>query len=154
VSVFVVGTSNSPDSAGVDNVGVRETWERLRQDPSAVLVDVRTEAEWNFVGIPDLSPIGRKAHLVEWQSYPSGQVDKDFAAKCEAALASVGAGKTTEVFFLCRSGARSLSAARAMSAAGFIRCHNVKEGFEGPLDGNRQRRAEGWKAAGLPWLQG
>jgi len=63
--------------------------------------------------------------------------------------------RSDDLFFICRSGSRSLAAAKAMAAAGYRACHNVAGGFEGPLDDERHRGyAEGWKAAGLPWLQG
>ncbi|HEU4379951.1 MAG TPA: rhodanese-like domain-containing protein, partial [Hyphomicrobiaceae bacterium] len=66
-----------------------------------------------------------------------------------------GADKGTEIFFICRSGARSLKAAEAMVAAGYSRCRNVADGFEGPLDPHRHRgQLSGWKAKGLPWTQG
>jgi rhodanese-related sulfurtransferase len=71
------------------------------------------------------------------------------------ALAPIGADRDSELFFICRSGQRSLKAAQAMATAGFTRCRNVSDGFEGPLDPNRHRgQLGGWKAKGLPWAQG
>lgn len=137
----------------VHNVSVADAWERLKRDPKAQLVDVRTKAEWNFVGVPDLAPIGRAAILIEWQTYPQGAATGGFVDRCVAALQSAGADPQTEVFFLCRSGARSLSAARAVAAAGYDSCLNIEEGFEGPLDERRRRGVQGWKAAGFPWFQ-
>ena len=138
----------------VGSVSVKEAWQSLEKNPAAQLVDVRTSAEWQFVGVPDLTRLGRSAHLIEWQSYPEGTIAGDFVTRCTSALQQVGAGPETDLFFLCRSGARSLSAARAMVAAGFRRCHNIVEGFEGPLDHQRHRASAGWKVAGLPWVQG
>jgi rhodanese-related sulfurtransferase len=70
-------------------------------------------------------------------------------------LAAHGADKDSELYFICRSGGRSLMAARAIAAQGYAHCHNVADGFEGPLDQLRRRgTAAGWKAAGLPWIQG
>jgi len=138
----------------VGHVSVTEAWQRLEREPKAQLVDVRTKAEWNFVGVPDLAPVHRSAILIEWQSYPQGTTASDFVERCSEALLQAGAGSDTDVFFLCRSGARSLSAARAMAASGFTKCHNVDDGFEGPLDDHRHRACGGWKAAGLPWYQG
>lgn len=141
-------------SGSIADVSVQETWDRLRADPSAVLVDVRTKAEWSFVGVPDLSSLGRRPILLEWSSFPDNRIDPDFADRLSVALQQVGAGATTEIFFLCRSGARSKAAATVMAQRGFARCRNVADGFEGPLDQARQRgRAGGWKAAGLPWGQ-
>lgn len=137
----------------VDNVPVVEAWQRLERDPKAQLVDVRTKAEWQFVGVPDMVSLGRATILIEWQTYPQGAATPDFVERCAEALHHAGAGPETHVFFLCRSGARSLSAARAMADIGFARCHNISEGFEGPLDSKRHRASLGWKAAGLPWFQ-
>lgn len=138
----------------IDDVTVEEVWGRLQSDPKAVLVDVRTKAEWSFIGVPDVSSAGKQLHLVEWQSFPSGQVDPQFADKLASALAAAAVGKDDEIFFICRSGGRSKAAATVMAARGYSRCRNVADGFEGPLDPRRHRGgAGGWKAAGLPWVQ-
>jgi rhodanese-related sulfurtransferase len=114
-------------------------------------VDVRTRAEWNFVGKPDLSGLGRQAHFVEWQDFPAGTPDPGFVAKAAAALT---ASKDAPVLFLCRSGGRSRAAAIAMTAAGYSRAYNIAGGFEGDLDRDGHRGSKnGWKAAGLPWIQ-
>jgi rhodanese-related sulfurtransferase len=139
----------------VDDVPVEETWARLENDKTAILIDVRTKAEWTFVGVPDLAALGRQVVTLEWQSFPDGRVDPGFVERLSRMLEGAGLGKDTELFFICRSGARSRMAAEAVTAAGYGRCHNVAEGFEGPLDANRQRgKVAGWKAAGLPWAQG
>jgi len=98
--------------------------------------------------------IGKRPVLVEWVEFPSNQLNQAFVAQLTDALTKIGANNDTELFFLCRSGGRSLSAARAMAAAGYSRCRNVADGFEGPLDPNRHRGSRGWKAKGIPWVQG
>jgi rhodanese-related sulfurtransferase len=128
----------------------RETWEALEADPDAVLVDVRTQAEWTYVGVPDLSPIGREVVRIEWSSYPEGRVNERFIKDLEAA----GAGQDQAVYFLCRSGVRSVAAAEVATAAGWRRAYNVLDGFEGPHDEDRHRTVAGWKVSGLPWVQG
>lgn len=139
---------------GVDDVEVEEVWERLKTDPDAQLVDVRTQAEWAFVGVPDLTDIGKRLLCIEWQQFPGGQPNPAFTGLLEAQLAEVRADRDTELFFLCRSGQRSLHSAEALAAVGYRRCHNVAGGFEGPLDSNGHRGlVAGWKAAGLPWVQ-
>ena len=139
----------------IDSLPVEETWTRLGKDAGSVLVDVRTSSEWAFVGLPDLSSIGKRPVLVEWLDFPGNQLNQTFVSQLTDALTKIGANKDTELFFLCRSGGRSLSAARAMAAAGYSRCRNVADGFEGPLDPNRHRGSlGGWKAKGLPWAQG
>ena len=143
------------DSLRVDDLPVEEVWARLRSDAAAVLVDVRTRAEWAFVGLPDLADIGKRVMTVEWQTFPDNRVDPAFAERLGGLLEAAGVSKDSELFFICRSGGRSRMAAEAMVAAGFTRCHNVAEGFEGPLDERRHRGScAGWKAAGLPWVQG
>ena len=132
-----------------------DVWAVLARNGAAQLIDVRTRAEWTYVGVPELATRGRQVVLVEWQSFPSNQVDPQFIERVTDALAGLGGGRETEIFFICRSGVRSLAAARAMAAAGFTRCRNVTGGFEGQLDAERHRgRLAGWKAAGLPWVQG
>ena len=134
----------------VENVAPGKTWEALKADPKAQLVDVRTDAEWNFVGVPDLALAGKQAVLLPWQVYPSMQRNANF----EAQLSEAGFTPEHHIYFICRSGARSLSAAEAARASGFPNVYNVADGFEGPPDraGHRGVTA-GWKAAGLPWRQ-
>ena len=129
----------------------RESWELLQRDAKATLVDVRSQAEWEFVGVPDLQSVGRSVVLVPWQIYPGMRPNPEFAAQLRAA----GVTNDGPVIFLCRSGARSKAAAIAMTAQGYSRCYNLAGGFEGPHDGARHRgTVDGWKATGLPWMQG
>jgi rhodanese-related sulfurtransferase len=133
------------------DLSAAEAWALLQGDTAAQLVDVRTTAEWNFVGLPDLSQIGRPVHCVEWQSYPTMAQNPSFVEQAGGAL---GGRKDAPVLFLCRSGARSRAAAIAMAAAGYERAYNIAGGFEGDPDQTRHRgNQNGWKAAGLPWRQ-
>ena len=139
----------------IEAVSVEETWARLKRDSGSVLIDVRTIAEWAYVGLPDLSTIGKRPVLVEWQGFPDDRLNTAFIERLTEALTPIGAGRDSELLFICRSGQRSLKAAQAMAAAGYARCRNVADGFEGPLDPNRHRgQLGGWKAKGLPWAQG
>src|SRR6187549_2031138 len=113
------------------DISPKQAWELLAQEADAVLVDVRTRAEWSFVGIPDLGNLGKKTVLLSWQDYPQMAIDPDFAGKLKAAIGPAEG----PVLFICRSGARSRSAAVAATAAGYARCYNVSEGFEGDKDG-------------------
>ena len=125
-------------------------WEILAGDENAVLVDVRTKPEWSFVGICDLDSLSKKPALIEWQVFPTMVVNESFGESVD----SLGAPKDTPLLFLCRSGARSRSAAIAATERGYHACYNVAGGFEGDPDGERHRgRINGWKAAGLPWVQ-
>ncbi|WP_346893522.1 rhodanese-like domain-containing protein [uncultured Roseibium sp.] len=131
-----------------------QAYERLTKSKNTVLIDVRTRAEWNFVGVPDLSEIGKEVLLVEWQSFPPAPPVTEFAAGLSALLAQQGFDQETELYFLCRSGQRSQSAAIALTQAGYGKCFNVSGGFEGSLDQKNHRGTQsGWKAAGLPWVQ-
>jgi rhodanese-related sulfurtransferase len=127
-----------------------QAYQLLSDDPDAVLVDVRTRAEWSYVGVPDLSGPDRRVVCVEWVSFPDGVRNPQFLAE----LAAAGIGPKTPVTFLCRSGVRSVAAAELATAEGFARAYNIAEGFEGPVDGAGHRGSVGgWKAAGLPWRQ-
>ena len=131
-----------------------EAWAALSEQPGAALVDVRTTAEWNFVGLPDLSDVPAPLIRVEWQRFPSGELNADFVSETDAALKAAGVQTDAPIFFLCRSGGRSAAAAAAMTAAGYARCFNVAGGFEGVLDRSGHRgNLQGWKAANLPWAQ-
>jgi rhodanese-related sulfurtransferase len=147
--------SNQSSDKAVDEVDVAATWEGLTSGPRSQLVDVRTRAEWTYVGIPDLGPIGKRAVLVEWQTFPDQSVDARFVERLSGELKALGVQLDDDLYFICRSGIRSLAAARAMAEAGYRSCHNVLCGFEGPLDDLRHRGTlSGWKALGLPWQQG
>jgi rhodanese-related sulfurtransferase len=135
---------------GVPDISPEDTWVALAADKDAVLIDVRTDAEWNFVGLPDLAGLAKQVVLIPWQIYPSMQLNTDFAEHLQEA----GLTPAQKLFFICRSGARSQSAGQAAQAAGFTHAFNVADGFEGPVDGAGHRgSAAGWKAAGLPWRQ-
>ena len=130
----------------------QEAWDVLASNPKAVLVDVRTQAEWNFVGIPDTSDIGRAPVFVEWTSYPDGELNHRFVQ--DLLEAGVEPSADAPVIFICRSGQRSIGAAMAATEAGIGPSYNVLEGFEGEADENGHRGHEGWRAAELPWHQG
>jgi rhodanese-related sulfurtransferase len=134
----------------VENVSPTQVWESLQSNPQAQLVDVRTDAEWNFVGLPDLSEAGKQPVLIPWQVYPSMQTNSDFIGH----LRQAGMTPDSHIYFLCRSGARSMAAAQAAIRAGFPHAYNIADGFEGPPDSEGHRGAvSGWKADGLPWQQ-
>ncbi|MDX7950666.1 rhodanese-like domain-containing protein [Lichenihabitans sp. Uapishka_5] len=136
------------------DVSPEEAFKLLQSEPNAVLIDVRTQPEWQFVGIPDLSAFGRDPVLLEWQSYPTMQVNTGFVRMLEDALKQDNLPADAPLLFLCRSGARSQAAAATMAAAGHSRCYNVSGGFEGPPDSDHHRGSvAGWKALRLPWAQ-
>ncbi len=133
---------------------VQETWATLRDTGAAVLVDVRTRAEWSFVGVTDLTSVNKEPLLVEWQSFPTMERNLQFTSDVDGQLQAQGVKKTDPVFFLCRSGARSQASAIALTELGYSACYNVAGGFEGDLDPDGHRGSVGgWKASGLPWRQ-
>jgi len=133
------------------DISPREAWTRIHGDPAAQLIDVRTAAEWTYVGLPDLSDLSKAPILVSWQVYPEMTVNPNFADELRAKAIAPGQA----LYFLCRSGARSRAAAIAMTKAGFGPCYNIAGGFEGDLDAAKHRGGQnGWKFSGLAWKQG
>jgi len=120
-----------------------EAYDLLQKAPAAKLVDVRTRAEWDFVGrIPG-------AIEIEWESYPDGKPNPHFVEQLRKQIDPEGL-----VIFICRSGNRSHHAAAAAAAAGYTQSYNVLEGFEGKKDASDHRNTVGgWRVAGLPWSQ-
>lgn len=144
-------------SAGeVGEVGPKEAWEALASTKPTLMIDVRTTAERSFVGAPDLSALNQPMAFIEWQSFPSMGVNQNFT---DEALGAAEQTKAEEIYFICRSGARSMNAAMTISAAAAaaglqLTCFNVAEGFEGDPNANGHRgEINGWKANGLPWRQ-
>ena len=132
-----------------------EAYRRLGEREDAVLIDVRTDAEWAYVGVPDLEAVPGTMVTRSWQIFPTMHVDPGFAADLDATLQAMGRGPDAPLLFLCRSGVRSLAAARAMTAVGYSAAYNITKGFEGDPDAKRHRGGvNGWKADGLPWMQG
>lgn len=133
-----------------------EAWADLQAAADTLLIDVRTQAEWQFVGAADLSDAAASAAYIEWAQLPAMAPNPSFA---DAAMQAVRQTKAARVYFICRSGARSAAAAglmqQALAGHGMeVACINVAEGFEGDLDSQGRRGAmNGWKARGLPWRQ-
>jgi rhodanese-related sulfurtransferase len=120
-----------------------EAYELLQKAPGAKLVDVRTRAEWDFVGRIS------GAVEIEWESYPEGKPNPHFVQQLREQV-----DPEALVIFICRSGNRSHHAAAAAAAAGFTQSYNMLEGFEGKKDaGGHRNTVGGWRAAGLPWFQ-
>lgn len=121
-----------------------EAYEVWQAAPGARVVDVRTRAEWDWVGrVPG-------AVEIEWMLYPGSKPNPAFMAQLRREI-----DPEALVMFLCRSGVRSDQAARAALGAGYLEAYNVLEGFEGDRDANEHRnRVGGWRHAGLPWRQG
>lgn len=115
----------------------------LNERENAVLVDCRTQAEWGFVGVPDME----NSLFVEWTTYPSGARNESFVRDVAGGLAP-----DQPIVVICRTGGRSAAGAAALTDAGFTEVYNVLDGFEGHPDENNHRTG-GWRGAGLPWKQ-
>jgi len=123
----------------------QEAFQLWKSVPGAQLIDVRTRAEWDWVGrIPG-------AVEIELLSYPGNRPNADFVQQLKQQVNSPEA----PLLFICRSGGRSHNAAMLAMQAGYADCYNVLEGFEGDRDPQGHRNVVGgWRAAGLPWTQG
>lgn len=150
--IYAIAFTRIDASAGyAGNLTVEEAWSLLGRDPDAVLVDIRTQAEWSYVGVPDLSAIGREAVFAQWLLALSMRENQNFFNE----LAAQGVTPGKAAIIMCRTVNRSPKATRAMTAKGFPHCYFLLDGFEGSLDEEKHRGVrDGWKAAGLPWVQG
>jgi len=143
------GTSGAAATYAGD-ITVQEAWEMLKNDPDAVLVDVRTDAEWAYVGLPDLSDLGKDVKRISWVLFPDMTKNPNFVEE----ISAVQPKKNAPLIFLCRSGVRSIAAAETATRAGYNRAYNVLEGFEGAPNAEGHRgTVGGWKVAGLKWKQ-
>lgn len=128
----------------IENLDPRQCWDLLQQNAHAVLVDVRTKMEHTFVGHPP------GAVHIPWKEAPDWQINPQFVAEVEKVVPD----RQALVLLLCRSGQRSLDAAKALEEAGYQHLINIADGFEGALDENKHRgNLNGWRFKGLPWEQ-
>ncbi|MCS0592208.1 rhodanese-like domain-containing protein [Massilia norwichensis] len=124
----------------------QEAFALLQSDPRVKLVDVRTNAERDWIGRPAIPEAQHGA--VQWSLYPGGAPNPDFATQLQQT-----ADKEDVVLFLCRSGVRSRHAARVATELGYTDAFDILEGFEGDRDGEGHRKTVGgWCKAGLPWI--
>ncbi len=127
-----------------------KAWQILKDRQDSYLVDVRTAAEWHYVGGPNLKPVGKDVIKVEWRLLPTMERNPNFINDVRKMIDNMNA----EIFFLCRTGGRSQEAAIEMTKAGYLNSYNIAFGFEGDLDNSSQRgKTSGWKAEKLPWRQ-
>ncbi len=130
----------------VAEVNPKQAWKMLQENPNAILLDVRSKVEFDYVG----HPVG--AVHVPLQEFPDWQTDPDFSQKVIELLGT--ASRDVTVLTLCRSGKRSMLAAQLLEAQGYKDTVNIAEGFEGDPDENRHRgNVNGWRFHGLPWEQ-
>jgi len=142
--------------SSISEVTPQDAWNILTDENNTRLIDVRTRAEWGFVGVPDLRGLNQETIFVEWASYPSMSANPHFG---EEVLEALDGEIPAKLLFLCRSGVRSLHAARAVAdllsdCGKSVQCINIAEGFEGDLNfEGRRGQLNGWKLRGLAWRQ-
>lgn len=138
------------DKVYAGDIEPSEAWQMLKDDPNAVVVDTRTDAEFSYVGGPDLSELPNPIYRISWKVFPDMGRNPHF----EDAVKEAVPDPATTILFLCRSGVRSAAAATAMTALGYRSCFNITEGFEGDKNAEAHRgTVNGWKVRGLPWAQ-
>ncbi len=151
---ILTGAVKPADGYGGD-ISAQDAWALLASDSGVQLIDVRTRAEWSFVGLPDLGSLPRDLGLIEWVSFPDMSANLGFQDQLQEFMQAQNAGPDDAVMFLCRSGQRSIGAAKAATALGYKHALNILGGFEGDKDEAGHRATiNGWKVAGLPWKQG
>lgn len=142
--------SEAHREAYAGDVTPEDAWRSLENETDALLIDVRTQPEWTFAGLPNLQSINKKTITISWKLYPTMETNPEFVRMVE----DVAPEKNTPIFFLCKTGGRSTDAAIALTQAGYSRCYNVAGGFEGDRDEQGRRGfISGWKAVQLPWEQ-
>lgn len=122
----------------IKNVTSLDTNDLLKVSKDSIVIDVRTSKEWEEVGIPEL---GQNLILLSWRLLPNMSLNPDF----EKNITNIVTNKNKNLFFLCKSGNRSLEAASFSANIGYVNCYNVSDGFEGSISGL------GWKQNNLPW---
>jgi rhodanese-related sulfurtransferase len=144
--ILTAARQRGADQPYAGAVTPQEAFDLLQSGPDVKLVDVRTNAERDWVG---RVAIGQAQHLaVQWATYPGGAPNPDFGAQLEQV-----AGKDDVLLFLCRSGVRSRHSARVATELGYANAFDILEGFEGDRDGDGHRKTiGGWCTAGLPWV--
>lgn len=133
----------------IPDVEAKEVWDKLKEDKQARLIDVRTPEEWEQVGYPDLSSLGKETIKISLQD-KMGNRNNDFVHE----LKKLPIQSDQPLYFICLSGRRSQIAATLAKEAGFTNVHNVKDGFEGPANANGIRGIfAGWLATKLPFTK-
>lgn len=128
----------------IENKNPQQAWDFMQTHPEAVLVDVRTKMEYAFVGHPV------DAVHIPWKDGPEMQLNPAFTEQVRTTINELN----TPVLLLCRSGQRSMAAAKQLQQVGYKQLINIDEGFEGNLDENKHRgKLGGWRFHNLPWQQ-
>jgi rhodanese-related sulfurtransferase len=127
----------------------------LSNDPNAILIDVRTNQEWNDIGTPDLSKINKTPIFISWKLLPHMSINENFEQDLIDKIKNITNSSPEEIslIFICRSGSRSMESAIFMSDLGY-KCFNFENGFEGDADHSGERsNINGWKFNNQSWIK-
>lgn len=149
----------TPQGLYVDAV---ETYEMMQKDPSVILVDVRTPAEWQFVGYTPMAQIMIPSVKFDFSEMDDKKprykdvVNENFVSEFEAKLFDIGADKESTFVIMCRSGAtRAQPAAKMLDQYGYKNVYIMTDGFEGGKSKTGEHKGyrlkAGWKYNGFPW---
>ena len=132
----------------IKEITSQQAWEILEESPQAVLLDVRTSMEFEYVGHP------LNALHVPWMDAPDWSINEEFVNKVREGVIKRAGTEEVAILAICRSGKRSQAAAEALARHGFNNLYNIEDGFEGDLDNSGHRNTiNGWRFANLPWEQ-
>ncbi len=136
----------------VINIAPKDAWELMQTNPKAILIDVRSDMEFLFVGHP------KGAIHIAWIDYPDWTINPNFTAETRktllGGLSSASSLQSAPVILICRSGKRSVEAGNLLIKNGFTEVYNISGGFEGELDKQHHRgNINGWRHENLPWEQ-
>lgn len=138
-------------NATVKTLSPRQAWQILQDEPKALLIDVRSQMEFLFIG----HPVG--AIQIPWIDEPDWDINPHFAADVrKLVLGGLDhtTGQNVPILLICRCGKRSLEAGELLIKEGFRQVYNIADGFEGELDDSHHRSTlTGWRFEGLPWEQ-
>lgn len=128
----------------IKSISSQQAWDMLMNNlTAAILLDVRTRMEYEYVGHAP------NALNIPWVDLPYWHIDAEFADKVRSEVP-----ENATILAICRSGKRSMAALEKLASCGFANLYNIEDGFEGDLDENGHRNIiNGWRATGLPWLQ-
>ncbi|MET0265178.1 MAG: rhodanese-like domain-containing protein [Duganella sp.] len=144
-AILTLARSRNKDWAYAGAVTPQEAHDLLAADNAVKLIDVRTNAERDWVGRARIPEAQHGA--VQWTLYPGGNANHEFIEQLNGV-----ARKDQVLLFLCRSGVRSRGAAKLAAEHGYQQCYDILEGFEGDKDeASHRKNINGWCKAGLPW---
>ncbi len=137
--------------ASVKTITPKQAWQIIQDQPKALLIDVRSQMEFLFIG----HPVG--AIHIPWIDEPDWNINPHFAPEVrKLVLGGLDhkSGHNVPILLICRSGKRSLEAGELLLKEGFHQVYNIADGFEGELDDTHHRSTlAGWRFDGLPWEQ-